>query len=184
MHHLPPVVCVVVSFLFVSMSVDSLRSSPSRQPLDRTIEIPPINDPQSDTHMKSAHKSQEEEEQEAFIGATQLDIEEDKPASLSWSGRYLVQPLKTRVVTPLLNILKSGATPEGIALSFAFGITGGLFPVPVATTAICFVIGFIFKLNFAARNYTTRHTDTGRHKQQAGTHTTKTHQSTMPRVWS
>jgi len=47
----------------------------------------------------------------------------------SWAQR--------RIVTPLMAILKSGATPEGLALSLAFGFTGGVFPVPALTTLVC-----------------------------------------------
>ena len=58
--------------------------------------------------------------------------------------------LKNKVVTPMVNILKSGATPEGIALSLAFGFTGGLFPVPATTTVMCVIFVFLFKLNIGA----------------------------------
>jgi uncharacterized protein (DUF2062 family) len=69
--------------------------------------------------------------------------------SSSWTQRILIAPFKRRVLTPLMAILKSGATPEGLALSFAFGLTGGVFPVPATTTIICVAFVFIFKLNLA-----------------------------------
>ena len=43
-----------------------------------------------------------------------------------------------------------GPTPEGIALSLAFGLTGGVFPVPAITTVACVVLAYLFSLNFPA----------------------------------
>lgn len=94
----------------------------------------------------------------AHVGSTshappQFDIEEAADASkakATWVQRFVVRPLQTRVVTPMVNILKSGATPEGIALSLAFGFTGGLFPVPATTTVMCVIFVFLFKLNIGA----------------------------------
>ena len=57
---------------------------------------------------------------------------------------------RRRIVLPLFDILKSGATPEGIALSLAFGLTGGVFPVPAITTVACIVLAYVFSLNFPA----------------------------------
>jgi len=67
----------------------------------------------------------------------------------SWAQRVLLAPLKRRVWVPLKAILQSGATPEGLALSLAFGVTGGVFPVPATTTVICIAFAFLFKLNVA-----------------------------------
>lgn len=55
-----------------------------------------------------------------------------------------------KVMIPLTNILKSGATPEGIALSLAFGLCAGVFPVPSITTVIAVAFAYIFSLNLAA----------------------------------
>ena len=57
---------------------------------------------------------------------------------------------RRRIIIPLFDILKSGATPEGIALSLAFGLTGGVFPVPAITTVACIVLAYVFSLNFPA----------------------------------
>ena len=57
---------------------------------------------------------------------------------------------RRRIIIPLFDILKSGATPEGIALSLAFGLTGGVFPVPAITTVACIVLAYLFSLNFPA----------------------------------
>ncbi len=60
------------------------------------------------------------------------------------------QWFRAKVVTPMSSLLKSGATVEGLALSFAFGFVGGLFPVPATTTLACVALSWAFKLNFAA----------------------------------
>jgi uncharacterized protein (DUF2062 family) len=57
---------------------------------------------------------------------------------------------RRRLILPLFEVLKSGATPEGIALSLAFGFTGGVFPVPTVTTLACIVLAWLFRLNFPA----------------------------------
>ena len=64
------------------------------------------------------------------------------PSTISWFRR--------RLVLPLFEVLKSGATPSGIALSLAFGFTGGVFPVPTVTTLACVVLAWLFRLNFPA----------------------------------
>lgn len=68
----------------------------------------------------------------------------------TWVQRRVLRPLQAKVVTPMINILKSGATPEGIALSLALGITGGMFPVPATTTVVCVLFAYLFQLNLAA----------------------------------
>ena len=37
-------------------------------------------------------------------------------------------------------VLSAGVTPKAMALSVAFGITGGLFPVPGLTVMVCFAM--------------------------------------------
>ena len=62
----------------------------------------------------------------------------------------LISWAKRRIVNPLIVILKSGATSEGISLSLACGIMGGLFPIPATTTIACIALTWLLKLNFAA----------------------------------
>lgn len=81
--------------------------------------------------------------------SSSLPFETEDP-SASWARRHIVHPFKRRILQPALAILKSGATPEGLALSIAFGLTGGNFPIPMTTTVICVAFAFIFKLNLAA----------------------------------
>jgi uncharacterized protein (DUF2062 family) len=79
-----------------------------------------------------------------------FEIESGNAPGGSWSQRMIVSPFKRRVVAPAMAILKSGATPEGLAWSIAFGCTGGVFPVPATTTVICIAFALVFKLNVAA----------------------------------
>lgn len=55
-----------------------------------------------------------------------------------------------RVVAPIVVLLTQGITPEKIALSLAFGIVLGIFPVLGSTTVLCAVAALIFHLNLPA----------------------------------
>ena len=55
-----------------------------------------------------------------------------------------------RVVAPIVVLLTRGITPEKIALSLAFGIVLGIFPVLGSTTVLCAVAALIFQLNLPA----------------------------------
>jgi len=55
-----------------------------------------------------------------------------------------------RVVAPIVALLTQGITPEKIALSLAFGIVLGIFPVLGSTTVLCAVAALIFQLNLPA----------------------------------
>jgi len=52
-----------------------------------------------------------------------------------------------RVVGPIVALLTQGITPEKIALSLAFGIVLGVFPVLGSTTILCAAAALIFRLN-------------------------------------
>ena len=58
--------------------------------------------------------------------------------------------LHRRVVAPIVVLLTQGITPEKIALSLAFGIVLGIFPVLGSTTVLCAVAALIFQLNLPA----------------------------------
>ena len=58
--------------------------------------------------------------------------------------------LQHRVVQPIVRLLRMGITPEKIALSLAFGVVLGTFPVLGSTTILCTLAVFVFGLNFAA----------------------------------
>jgi uncharacterized protein (DUF2062 family) len=55
-----------------------------------------------------------------------------------------------RLVAPIAALLTQGITPEKIALSLAFGIVLGIFPVLGSTTVLCAVAALIFQLNLPA----------------------------------
>jgi hypothetical protein len=54
------------------------------------------------------------------------------------------------VLEPILTLLRQGSTPEKIALSLAFGIDLGIFPVLGVATILCTVIALTLRLNLAA----------------------------------
>jgi len=58
--------------------------------------------------------------------------------------------LKTKIIRPIITLLKQGLTPQKIALSMAFGITLGIIPVLGTTTVLCILAAFIFRLNMPA----------------------------------
>ena len=58
--------------------------------------------------------------------------------------------LRRRIVQPIIDLLKQGITPEKIALSLAFGICLGVFPVLGSTTILCLAAAFLFRLNIPA----------------------------------
>lgn len=55
-----------------------------------------------------------------------------------------------RVVGPIVALLTQGITPEKVALSLAFGIVLGIFPVLGSTTILCAAAALIFRLNLPA----------------------------------
>lgn len=55
-----------------------------------------------------------------------------------------------RVVGPIVDLLTQGITPEKIALSLAFGIVLGVFPVLGSTSLLCAAAAVIFRLNLPA----------------------------------
>jgi uncharacterized protein (DUF2062 family) len=52
-----------------------------------------------------------------------------------------------RVAAPVTASLRRGLTPEGIALSLAFGVAVGLFPVVGTTTLLGLALGSALRLN-------------------------------------
>ena len=58
--------------------------------------------------------------------------------------------LHKRLVRPILQLLTQGITPEKIALSLAFGIMLGVFPVLGTTSLLCLIAALLFRLNLAA----------------------------------
>jgi uncharacterized protein (DUF2062 family) len=56
----------------------------------------------------------------------------------------------TKIIEPLLKFLRQGMSPQKLALTLAFGITLGIFPIIGTTTGICILAAFLFRLNLAA----------------------------------
>ena len=52
-----------------------------------------------------------------------------------------------KVLTPVVKILKQGISPEKIALSIAWGVMLGIFPVLGTTTILCTVVAVMLRLN-------------------------------------
>ena len=55
-----------------------------------------------------------------------------------------------RIVAPIAALLTQGITPEKIALSLAFGVVLGIFPVLGSTTILCAMAAVVFGLNLPA----------------------------------
>ena len=55
-----------------------------------------------------------------------------------------------KIVRPLIALLKQGITPKKMALSLAFGLVLGIFPVLGSTTILCALAAIIFRLNLPA----------------------------------
>jgi uncharacterized protein (DUF2062 family) len=58
--------------------------------------------------------------------------------------------LQKRLVRPIVQLLIQGITPEKIALSLAFGIMLGVFPVLGTTSLLCLIAALLFRLNLPA----------------------------------
>ncbi|HPC45074.1 MAG TPA: DUF2062 domain-containing protein [Candidatus Latescibacteria bacterium] len=58
--------------------------------------------------------------------------------------------VRRRVISPIMDLLKQGVTPEKIALSMAAGGALGVFPVLGSTTILCTLAAFLFRLNMPA----------------------------------
>ncbi|GAB9464050.1 hypothetical protein Gpo141_00001491 [Globisporangium polare] len=54
---------------------------------------------------------------------------------------------ESKVKAPVMKLLQSGASPDSIALAMAFGVSGGIFPIPGVTTVPVMIAIYLFKLN-------------------------------------
>ena len=70
------------------------------------------------------------------------------------SYSYTVQPalsvFQRTIITPILNLLRIGATPRRLAWSLAIGFAIGINPLLGSTTVLCFALAFLFRLNLVA----------------------------------
>lgn len=58
--------------------------------------------------------------------------------------------LSRKLIRPLLELLRQGATPEKLALSIALGAVFGLLPAIGCNTTLCALIALIWRLNLPA----------------------------------
>ena len=58
--------------------------------------------------------------------------------------------LRRRLIEPILELLRQGVTPDKIALSLAFGLGLGIFPVLGVSTVLCTVAAIALRLNLPA----------------------------------
>jgi len=61
----------------------------------------------------------------------------------SWLKRFWQE----RVLAVIIAQLRQGITPQKVAFTFALGFNLGIFPIIGATTVLCLLAGFWFKLN-------------------------------------
>lgn len=57
---------------------------------------------------------------------------------------------QSRVIKPILHLLRVGATPRQLAWSLAVGIVIGMNPIIGSTTLLCLGVAFAFRLNLIA----------------------------------
>ena len=63
----------------------------------------------------------------------------DDPPKKSRFNRWVIQPIVKQ--------LKQGTSPERLSWSVSLGITLGIFPIMGSTSIMCFIFGWLFKLN-------------------------------------
>ncbi len=51
------------------------------------------------------------------------------------------------IIRPIVNQLKQGTSPEKLSWSISLGVTLGIFPIMGSTSIVCFIAGYLFKLN-------------------------------------
>lgn len=69
-------------------------------------------------------------------------------AARAWAP--LARWISARVVQPILQLLRQGITPDRIALSLAFGLGFGIFPVLGVSSVLCTVVAILLRLNLPA----------------------------------
>lgn len=66
---------------------------------------------------------------------------------MDWNTTSVGRFFERSLVTPLLNFLKQGLSPDALALSVALGLTLGIFPMLGATTLLCTAAALLLRLN-------------------------------------
>ena len=72
------------------------------------------------------------------------------PASVCPAGSLF----QRRVITPLIHLLRMGASPRRLAWSLAIGLAVGINPLLGSTTVACLIVAFGLRLNLVASQIT------------------------------
>jgi uncharacterized protein (DUF2062 family) len=79
-----------------------------------------------------------------------LNERDSQPASQALHGTMMLRDfIRRRLFEPILTLLRQGITPEKIALSLAFGLGLGIFPVLGLPTILCTAAALSLRLNLA-----------------------------------
>ncbi len=70
--------------------------------------------------------------------------------SINWKKYSIGEFFKRTLVTPLINFLKQGLSPEKLALCVALGVVLGIFPMLGSTTLLCTGAALLLRLNMPA----------------------------------
>jgi len=71
------------------------------------------------------------------------------PLELTPTNRFQAF-LQARVITPLLSLLRIGASPRQLALALAVGAVIGINPLFGSATVFCIAAAWLFRLNYVA----------------------------------
>jgi len=58
--------------------------------------------------------------------------------------------VRRRLIEPIIELMRQGVTPDKIALSLAFGLGLGIFPVLGVSTVLCTIAAIVLRLNLPA----------------------------------
>jgi uncharacterized protein (DUF2062 family) len=81
------------------------------------------------------------------VTSSLTSIEDGQPAEPVNPVRRIFQ---TRVIAPLVDLLRVGTSPRRLAWSLAVGVAVGINPIVGSTTLVCLLVAFVFRLNLIA----------------------------------
>src|SRR6185312_970638 len=86
-----------------------------------------------------------------FIGKNLLRrFFRDRGTFAAAKGATFAAWARRKLIEPIIELLRQGVTPDKIALSLAFGLGLGIFPVLGVSTVLCTVAAIAFRLNLPA----------------------------------
>jgi uncharacterized protein (DUF2062 family) len=68
----------------------------------------------------------------------------------SFPGLFQTRIVQTRIIRPVLQLLRVGASPQRLAWSLAAGAVIGINPIVGSTTLLCLGLALAFRLNLVA----------------------------------